>query len=129
MAFTYSPDTPRGRVRLLIFDTDEVTVANQIFTDAEIDAFLALENQEVYAAAAMACRSIGAGQAKSAIRYKVEKMFEIDKKDLPKWYLQLGETYMKRATEGEPWEIQDSVDYVIDRFGRDLSEYVGQELP
>ena len=105
-----------------------MNVDRQLFTDAEIDAFLSLENQEVYAAAAMGCRSIAAGVAKSAIRYKAEKMFEIDKKGLPKWYLELAKDYTERATSGEPWEIADSVDYVIDRFGRDLSEYVGQEI-
>ena len=54
MAFTYDSTTARGRVRLLVSDTDTATAANQIFDDDEIDAFLALENNEVYAAAAAA---------------------------------------------------------------------------
>jgi len=42
MAFTYDLATDRGKCRLLIRDTDTVTVANQFFQDAEIDAYLDL---------------------------------------------------------------------------------------
>lgn len=51
MAFTYDPTTDRGRVRLLLTDIDEPTA---VFTDAEIDAFLDLENGSVKRAAAQA---------------------------------------------------------------------------
>ncbi len=46
MAFTYDLTTDRGKVRLLLRDTDTVTVANQFFTDAEIDAFLDLNGND-----------------------------------------------------------------------------------
>lgn len=58
MAFTYDPTTDAGRVRLLIFDTDTVTAANQIFSDAEIDAFLDMEDTSVRRAAALALETI-----------------------------------------------------------------------
>lgn len=51
MAFTYDPTTDRGRVRLLLTDIDAPT---GVFTDAEIDAFLALEGNNVKRAAAQA---------------------------------------------------------------------------
>lgn len=51
MAFTYEPDTPRGVVRLLLNDVDEPTA---VFNDAEIDAFLSLEGDNVKRAAAQA---------------------------------------------------------------------------
>lgn len=51
MAFTYNPATDRGRVRLLLTDIDAPTA---VFTDAEIDAFLALEGDNVKRAAAQA---------------------------------------------------------------------------
>ena len=47
----YDPTTDNGRVRLLITDTD---YTNLIFTDAEITAFLALNNSSVLLAAAQA---------------------------------------------------------------------------
>ena len=57
MVFTYSVATDRGQVRLLIFDTDTVTVANQLFQDDEIDAFLSMEGS-VKTAAALALETI-----------------------------------------------------------------------
>ena len=52
MAFTYSPSTDAGKVRLLIGDTDTSDATKQIFDDDEISAFLSLGNSEVYPAAA-----------------------------------------------------------------------------
>lgn len=51
MTFTYDPTSPRGQVRLLLTDIDEATA---VFTDDEIDAFLALEGENVKRAAAQA---------------------------------------------------------------------------
>jgi hypothetical protein len=59
MAFTYDVSTPRGQVRLLCTDAD---AANQIFSDAEIDAFLALEADDVRYAAAQALDTIASQQ-------------------------------------------------------------------
>lgn len=60
MAFTYDPTTDRGRVRLLITDTD---AANAIFTDAEIDAFLSIEGDAVKRAAAAALDQTASSEA------------------------------------------------------------------
>lgn len=51
MAFTYAVATDRGKVRLLLNDVDEDTA---VFQDDEIDAFLALEGDNVKRAAAQA---------------------------------------------------------------------------
>ena len=65
MTFTYNPASGDNRdvVRLLIHDTDTATAANQLFTDAEIDAFLTLEGSVVRRAAAAALESLAANQA------------------------------------------------------------------
>ena len=47
----YLPETDEGKVRLLLNDVDP---ADQVFTDAEIDAFLALEGGNIKKAAAQA---------------------------------------------------------------------------
>jgi hypothetical protein len=60
VAFTYDPSTDRGKVRMLITDRNE---AKAIFTDAEIDAFLELEDQGVRRAAAAALETIATDQA------------------------------------------------------------------
>lgn len=125
MAFTLDDTTSRGRVRLLAADVDTTKAANQIFTDSEIDAFLALANQNVWQAAAHACRSIAASRARVAIAYRALGT-SIDMKEIPKHFMALAEAYEKRAME--PSEEIDSMDYEISRWGRDLSEYVGDEV-
>lgn len=51
MPFTYIQGTPAGMVRLLLNDVDET---HPVFSDDEIDAFLALEGGSVKRAAAQA---------------------------------------------------------------------------
>jgi hypothetical protein len=64
MSFTYDPTTEAGQVRLLIPDTDE---DNQIFSDAEIAAFLVMPGVtgagKVFRAAAAACGTIARSEA------------------------------------------------------------------
>ena len=126
MAFTYDPTTARGRVRLLVSDTNDTDSTKQVFTDAEVDAFLALEGQEVYMAAAAACRALAASTAKSALAYKALDL-SIDKKDIPGHFRGLADDYANRA-RSEPTEYVDSADFEIDGFGRDTSEYVGDVI-
>ena len=51
MSFTYDPTIDAGKVRLLISDTNTLDPSRQIFSDDEIDAFMALESNVFYAAA------------------------------------------------------------------------------
>lgn len=125
MTFTLDPSTDRGRVRLLVGDTDTSTTANQIFRDAEIDSFLALESNDVYAAAAAAASSIASSQARQAIVWRaMGRDLEIDKRDIPKRFAELADSYRKRS-QAAPSEEIDSLDYQVTDFGEDLSEYVG----
>lgn len=62
MAFTYDPTTDRGRVRMQIGDTDTVNADRQLFTDDEIDAFLALNTNIVKLAAADALQAMASNQ-------------------------------------------------------------------
>lgn len=59
MTFTYDPITSRGRVRLLVADVDST---NAVFTDDEIDTFLALE-VDVFTSAALALETIAVNEA------------------------------------------------------------------
>ena len=54
MAFTYDVTTDRGKVRLLIGDTD---AADYQFEDAEIDAFLTMASSSLLLAASYAIES------------------------------------------------------------------------
>ncbi len=101
-----------------------MTAANQVFTDAEIDAFLALESNDVFAAAASAAESMAANASRSAIRYKAERILEIDRKDVPKYFLALAKGFRERSIAGASEEI-DAVEYHIGTFGNDRSEFIG----
>lgn len=56
----YDPTTPGGRVRLLINDVSD---NDQVFSDVEIAAFLALEDGDVRYAAAQALDTIATNEA------------------------------------------------------------------
>lgn len=121
MAFTYDPSTSRGRVRMLIGDTDTVAERNQIFTDDDIDAFLDLEGQSVYGAAAAACRAIAASAMRSRIALKATG-------NPPGRWTDIAKTFDEKAVTGDPVELIDAVEYRIGEFGQDDSEYVGDTL-
>ncbi len=59
MVFTYDTTTDRGKVRLLLGDTDST---NAIFDDAETDAFLAMGDDEPFLAAAVGAESIASSE-------------------------------------------------------------------
>lgn len=59
MSFTYDTTTDRGKVRLMCGDTSS---DNQIFSDAEIDAFLSLNDSDLRYSAAQALEAIAANQ-------------------------------------------------------------------
>jgi len=124
MAFTHDPTTDRGKTRLLISDTVEATAA---FTDAEIDALLELNSDSIWYAAADGCRSIAAGKASSAFMVRIEGALQIDKREIPKYFLNLASKYEDRAggSSDNVVEYIDSLNTDIDLIGRDLSEYVG----
>jgi len=60
ITFTYDPTTPLGKTRLYAQDT---VTANAIFTDEELNAFLTINGQNVFLAAADALDIIAANQA------------------------------------------------------------------
>ena len=64
MAFTYDLSSDRGKVRLLITDTDH---DNEIFSDSEVDTFLSLTavdgSNDINLAAAVALETIAASEA------------------------------------------------------------------
>lgn len=61
MTATYTPGSglARDRVRLLLPDTN---VDSAVFSDKELDEFLAMEAQNVPRAVALACETIGSSQ-------------------------------------------------------------------
>lgn len=120
MPFTVDETTARGKVRLLIGDTDTTSELNQIFTDAQIDAFLSLENSEVYPAAAAACEAIAASQSRTRVAERAIG-------EGAEHFRALADRYRERGF-AEPGEEIDSMDYQIDRFGGDASEYVGDVI-
>jgi len=115
MAFTYDPTTDRGFVRLLITDTD---AANEIFDDAEIDAFLSRMSSNVFRAAAVALFQIAASEV---LLLKVIKLLEIqtDGARVATALKELALEYQEKAGVVEAGEAGGSFDYaemVVDDF-------------
>lgn len=127
MPFTYDATTNRGKVRLLLGDTDTTDATKQIFDDAEIDAFLALEDNDIRRAVAAGCESLAASSARSAVRYKAEKLFEIDRKDIPAYFSKLAAMHRKNSVD-LPFEELDSFDYTVGGLGTQMGEFVGDTL-
>jgi len=121
VAFTFDPTTARGKVRLLVGDTDTVAERNQIFTDADIDAFLELEGQSVYGAAAAACRAIAASAARSRVAMKATG-------NTRSVWLEMADGLDEKAITNDPIELMDAAEYRTSPFGEDESEYVGDIL-
>lgn len=60
MAFTYDVSSDRGKVRMLIPDS---SATSYVFEDAEIDAFLFLEDSDVRRGAALALETLASNEA------------------------------------------------------------------
>lgn len=122
MSFTYDSTTSRGRVRLIIADTNS---ASYVFEDAEIDAFLTLQSDDVQLAAVQALRSIVASRAKLSIYYSVNG-FTMDRRDVAKTLLALADKIEESASSA-PFEFESVLEYLVDRVGQDRSNYVDSE--
>lgn len=127
MSYTYDVSNTRGKVRLL---TGDITVdlpiyrTNYVFEDADIDALLDLNSEDVWAATADACRRLAADEVLGAVRLSLNGM-SLDKTQVPKYWLDMAKTYDKKSAAGDVVEFVDSVAYNINEFGEDESEYVG----
>ena len=122
MAFTYDTETDRGKVRLLIGDTDEDSYD---FNDAEIDVFLAQEGSVLYRSAALALRTLATNKAKLARRVQLNPNLAVDRGEMATQLLELAREYEAKADQDAPTEYWDTFDDGLDRFGVDKSKYVG----
>jgi len=131
LSYSYSLSTSRGKVRLLIRDTTDEVVPikgeHYVFSDAEVDAFLELNSEDVWAAAADGCNALAADEILGALRLKLSG-FEIDRTKVPEYWNKLAEKYEKKAKEGAVVEFIDSFAYEISEFGEDDSEYMGDPV-
>ena len=126
MAFTFDPTTNEGKVRLLLADTDTADATKQVFTDAEIDAFLSLADNSILLAAAYGADSVVSSATRVAVMYRAVG-FTIDRRDIPKTMRLQAEVWRKQAND-IPDEFFDHVDDNIILSGWDASEYSGESL-
>ena len=131
MANTYTPatanDNDRNRVRLLIRDTN-TTAGKYAFEDEEIDALLSINADDLYRAAAAACRALATDKAKTAI---VTSLLgdELDLKSVSDRYLRLAQEYERRS-DNEPVSIvtqltDEDLEFVDSLTARDYYDYEG----
>lgn len=129
MSFSYDTalSTARDRVR---FHTTDTVQSGAVWSNEEIDGLLsaytdeflvaayALRNRAVYFAARAISFSVGAGNNDS---------IRVDRRNLPKFYMDLADHLENRALT-TPDEQIDSFAFHVDEFGRDQSEYIGENL-
>ena len=117
MSFTYDTTTSRGRVRLLITDTDS---ESYLFEDAEIDAFLALAPESsVHRAAAQALEVIACSEVLVQKRIKLLDL-STDGPAEAKELRELAASYRQQADQIEAAEEGGAFDIAempIDVFG------------
>ena len=113
----YDVTSLAGRVRLFIADT----VSPFTFNDDEIDAFLALNENDVLMASASALRTLAVNKAKFAVYYSING-FTMDRRNAADKLLALADKYEEQA-ESAPFEFESVMEYYIDTFGRDVSNY------
>lgn len=129
MSFSYDTTlgTARDRVRFYttdtvqsgaIFSNEEIDGLLSVWTDELVAAAYALRNRAVYFAARAISFSLGAGNNDS---------IRVDRRNLPKFYMDLADT-LERQAIATPGEFIDSVAFRVDVFGRDQSEYIGENL-
>lgn len=105
MAITYNPATDAGKVRLLISDTVE---EGHIFEDAEIQAFLDLNDGSIRLAAADGLYAIAANKARLAKRIKVLDI-DIDTRQLAKDLKDLADTLREQEDDDGSFQIAELV--------------------
>ncbi len=129
MAYTSDPNTDEGTLRTLVYDistkASPVLDVDYYFSDAQLTAILDLNADDLWAAAADCCRSLGARFAKEAIELGLGKRdIYINKTAKSKFYIALAKDYWARSG-GDCTEYVDSFAYGVDRTGMDRSEYIG----
>jgi hypothetical protein len=96
-------------------------VGTAIFTDAEIEAFLEMWENDVQYASAAALRAVAANRAKSMIFWRTQGL-EIDRRDVPKTLLDVAKS-LEDGAQTVPWEIESILYHRIDEAGIDVGNY------
>ena len=124
MAFSHDSSTDRGKVRLLCYDTKSGV---SVFTDADIDAFLEMNSDDVWLAGAEACRVRSAKDIAASFNLELPGALKLDKRKNSAYWLSLSDRYIARASAGvgSVQEFIDSFDIAIDVIGRNVGEFVG----
>jgi hypothetical protein len=126
MSFSYDTANPTNmhKVRALCGDTID---AGHYLEDGDIDIFLALENNDIRLAAAMACESIAGKLAEKQTSYSLglEGNVSVSTNPGAKTFLEKAQRLRDAATKNDPFINFSNYDYEINEFGEDVSEYVG----
>jgi len=130
MAFTFDPAQDSGKVRLLLHDTTTGTYGTDYdFSDADILALLEQNSDNVWLAAADGCRVMASKLIASSFSLNIAGAISIDKSRQAETWKSLAIEYTNRATGSSENVVEfiDSYAQGTDMFGRDTSEYVGDD--
>jgi hypothetical protein len=92
-----------------------------MFEDEELE-MLREQYGDLFRTAAGACEIIAMDMAKQAIAVSLPVGMSINKGQVPSYFLQRAKTLYQNSVDSA-YEVIDSFDYYINKFGYDLSEY------
>lgn len=130
MSFSYDStlSSTRDYLRFLLDDKVEATAQ---FQNEEIDGVIARygSSADIYFLAYELAMNQYTQATRQAIDYAVgvtgvNEVVSIDRRKIPEFWLKLAE-HFKTQIAATPHEVIDTFDFVIDSYGRDVSEYVG----
>lgn len=138
MSFSFNPANDNGKVRLLTHDTTTGTYGTDyLLSDEDISALLEQNGDDVWLAAADGCRVLAARVVSSAYSVSIGSgAISVNKTQLVSHWLELAKKYEARSAGiipggggllGGVTEFIDSYAQGVDAYGRDSSEYVGDD--
>jgi len=132
VSFSYSASSIgtslRDYLRFLLNDTVE---SGAEFQDEEIDGVITRygSGTDVNYLASQLCYNQYVKATRQAFLYQlgvtgVNEVLSVDRKKIPEYWLKLAE-HFRELIVSAPAEAIDTFDFVVDGYGRDRSEYVG----
>lgn len=137
MSFSFNPANDNGKIRLLLHDTTTGTYGTDyLLSDEDISGLLEQNGDDVWLAAADGCRVLAARVVSSAYSVSIGGAINVNKTALVNHWLSLAAKYEARSAGVIPGgggmlgglrEYIDSYAQGVDGYGRDTSEYVGDD--
>lgn len=125
LTYTYTPRSGNNRDKLRLLIPDRPVKGRDPearFSDQELEDILEISGT-LPEAAATACEIVAMDETKRMISVSINSGMSISRSQSPSFWLQRAKALRDNELK-TPWEYVDNMDYAIDGFGRDVTEYM-----